>query len=126
MAQFTSHFSIKFADVLLFRVPLPYHMLSQWATRLHTRVPDYDLPGRLGIRTGSSYNKKGMKSGSLQSALSMEMENPEAERIRREFEMYRMNKENEIANIQKSEKRALAENKRLRAELQALQVSTTQ
>jgi len=59
----------------------------------------------------------------MQSALSMDMENPEAERIRREFEMYRKNKENEMANIQKSEKRNITENKRLRAELQALQVS---
>jgi len=36
--------------------------------------------------------------------------------------MYRMNKDNEIANIMKSEKKAMAENKRLRTELQALQV----
>ena len=78
--------------------------------------------GRLGLRSGNSHNKKTLKSGSMQSALSMDMENPEAERIRREFELYRKNKENEIANIQKSEKRSTAENKRLRTELQALQV----
>lgn len=58
----------------------------------------------------------------MQSALSVDMENLEAERIRKDFEMFKKNKENEIANIQKSEKRNLAENKRLRAELQALQV----
>lgn len=78
--------------------------------------------GRLGLRAGNSYNKKGAKSGSLQSALSMDMENLEAEKVKKEFEMYRMNKENEVANVLKSEKRTTAENKRLRAELQALQV----
>ncbi|KAF6019257.1 NPHP3 [Bugula neritina] len=85
-------------------------------------VPDEVKPrGRIGLRSGNSHNKKTLKSGSMQSALSMDMENPEAERIRREFEMYRKNKENEMANIQKSEKRNITENKRLRAELQALQ-----
>lgn len=59
----------------------------------------------------------------MQSALSVDMENPEAEKLRREFELFKKNKENEIAIIQKSEKRNLAENKRLRAELQALQVT---
>ncbi|KAF6036734.1 NPHP3 [Bugula neritina] len=68
-------------------------------------VPDEVKPrGRIGLRSGNSHNKKTLKSGSMQSALSMDMENPEAERIRREFEMYRKNKENEMANIQKSEK----------------------
>ena len=43
------------------------------------------------------------------------------ERIRKEFEMYRLNKENEIANMQKKEKKLETENRRLRAELQALQ-----
>lgn len=81
------------------------------------------LEGRLGLRSGVSYSRKALKSGSLQSALSVDLENPEAEKIRKEFEMYRMNKENEIANIQKSERRTAGENKRLRAELQALQVS---
>ena len=84
--------------------------------------------GRIGLRPGGgshSHKKTKFTSGSMQSALSVDMENPEAEKLRREFELFKKNKENEIAIIQKSEKRNLAENKRLRAELQALQVTST-
>lgn len=84
--------------------------------------------GRIGLRPGGgshSHKKNKFTSGSMQSALSVDMENPEAEKLRREFELFKKNKENEIAIIQKSEKRNLAENKRLRAELQALQVTST-
>ena len=47
------------------------------------------------------------------------------EKIRRELEMYRMQKENEIANLQKKEQKLETENKRLRGELQALQKTSS-
>jgi len=77
--------------------------------------------GQLGLRSVGSLGKKS-KGGSLQSALSLDLENPEAERIRRDFDMFRKNKDNELANLQKKEQKLEAENKRLRAELKALQV----
>ena len=43
------------------------------------------------------------------------------ERIRKEFEMYRLNKENEVTNMQRKDKKYETENKRLRAELVVLQ-----
>lgn len=55
----------------------------------------------------------------------MDLENPEVERIRKDFEMYRLNKDNEITNMQKKEKKLETENKRLRAELVALQKTCT-
>jgi len=51
----------------------------------------------------------------------VELENPEVERIKKDFEMYRLNKENEIANMQRKEQKYETENKRLRAELTVLQ-----
>ena len=69
---------------------------------------------------------KAMHSVSFyRSALSMDLENPEVERIRKDFEMYRLNKDNEITNMQKKEQKLEIENKRLRAELLALQKTCT-
>lgn len=85
-------------------------------------VPD-EVPVRRRLALHLKSDKKTVKGVSMQSALSVDMENPEAEQIKRNFEKYMTNKENEINNIQNSEKRVLAENKRLRAELQALQVN---
>jgi nephrocystin-3 len=51
------------------------------------RIPIEIRPrGRLGLKSGSSRKPKG---GSLSSALSVEIENTEVEKIRKEFEMYR-------------------------------------
>ena len=55
------------------------------------------------------------------SALSIDLENPEVERIKKDFEMYRLNKENEITNMQRKDQKFETENKRLRAELVVLQ-----
>ena len=55
----------------------------------------------------------------------MDLENPEVERIRKDFEMYRLNTDNEMANCQKKERKLETENKRLRAELLALQKTCT-
>ncbi|KAJ8320207.1 hypothetical protein KUTeg_001794 [Tegillarca granosa] len=83
------------------------------------RIPIEMKPrGKLGLSRGSSRKPKG---GSLRSALSVDLENPEVERIRRDFEMYRLNKENDITNMQKKEQKLETENKRLRAELFLLQ-----
>ncbi|XP_023932198.1 nephrocystin-3-like [Lingula anatina] len=85
------------------------------------RIPIEVKPrGKLGLRSVGSLGRK-PKGGSLRSALSVDLENPEVERIRREFEMYRLNKENELANVQKKEQKLDTENKKLRTELQALQ-----
>jgi nephrocystin-3 len=70
-----------------------------------------------GVRSGRSLSKQ--KNGSLRSALSVDIENPEVEKIRKDFEMYRLNKENEIASLRKKEQKLETENRRLRAELQA-------
>ncbi|XP_064597908.1 LOW QUALITY PROTEIN: nephrocystin-3-like [Liolophura sinensis] len=91
------------------------------------RIPIEMKPrGRLaGLRSVSSLGRKQPKGGSLRSALSIDLENPEVERIKKDFEMYRLNKENEIANMQKKEQKCETENKRLRAELLALQKTCT-
>ena len=87
------------------------------------RIPIEVKPrGRLGLRSVRSLGKsKG--SSSLRSAISVDLENPETEKICKDFEMYRLNKENEIANMQKKVKRLETENRRLRAELQTLQMT---
>ena len=85
------------------------------------RIPIEVKPrGKLGLRSVGSFGRK-PKGGSLRSALSMELEDPEVHKIRKDFEMYRLNKENEIVSMQKKERKFETENKRLRAELQALQ-----
>ncbi|CAH1790232.1 unnamed protein product [Owenia fusiformis] len=87
------------------------------------RIPIEVKPrGKLGLRSVGSFGRK-PKGGSLRSALSVDLENPEAEKIRKDFDMYRMNKESEIQNMQKKEQKLEMENKRLRGELQALQKS---
>ena len=55
--------------------------------------------GGLGLRSVRSLGKS--KGGSLRSALSIDLEDPEVARIRKDFEMYKLNKENEMANMQK-------------------------
>ncbi|XP_005107932.1 nephrocystin-3 [Aplysia californica] len=90
------------------------------------RIPIEIKPrGKLGLRSVGSLGRSKPKGGSLRSALSMDLENPEVERIRKDFEMYRLNKDNEIANMQKKEQKLETENKRLRAELLALQKTCT-
>ncbi|XP_071149515.1 nephrocystin-3-like [Mytilus edulis] len=88
------------------------------------RIPIEIRPrGRLGLKSGSS--RKGPKGGSLSSALSVEIENTEVERIRKEFEMYRINKDNEMANSSRKEQQLIRENKKLKAELVVLQKTCT-
>jgi nephrocystin-3 len=84
------------------------------------RIPIEMKPrGRLGLRSGGRSLSKPKGSSSLRSALSVEVaENPEVERVYKEFEMYRMNHENEVANIIKKEQKLETENRRLKAELQ--------
>ncbi|CAL1539739.1 unnamed protein product [Lymnaea stagnalis] len=90
------------------------------------RIPIEIKPrGKLGLRSVGSLGRSKPKGGSLRSALSMDLENPEVERIRKDFEMYRLNKDNETANMQKKEQKLETENKRLRAELLALQKTCT-
>ena len=54
----------------------------------------------------------------LVQALSVDLEDPEVTRIRRDFEMYKMNKDNELQNNQKKLQIVEMENRKLRAELQ--------
>ena len=85
------------------------------------RIPIEVKPrGKLGLHSVRSLSKQ-KASSSLQSAMSVDIENPDVEKIRKEFEMYRLNKENETANALKKEQKLETENRKLRAELQALQ-----
>ncbi|XP_074659416.1 nephrocystin-3-like [Tubulanus polymorphus] len=86
------------------------------------RIPIEVKPrGKLGLRSVGSFGSKKQKGGSLRSALSLDLESPEVEKIKREFEMYRLQKESEMANLEKQEHKFHMENKRMRSELQALQ-----
>lgn len=57
----------------------------------------------------------------FRSALSIDLENPEVERIRREYEIYRLNTENEVQNMTREKQKLENDNRRLRAELTVLQ-----
>lgn len=88
---------------------------------VYKRIPIEMKPrGKLGLKSVGSVSRK-PKGGSLRSALSIDLENPEVEKIKKDFEMYRLNKENDIVNMQKKEQKLEQENKRLRAELLVLQ-----
>lgn len=85
------------------------------------RIPIEMKPrGKLGNKITNSVLRK-PKGGSLRSALSIDLENPEVERIRREYEIYRLNTENEIQNTAREKTKLETDNKRLRAELTVLQ-----
>ncbi|XP_078055413.1 nephrocystin-3 isoform X1 [Mustelus asterias] len=59
---------------------------------------------------------------SFKSTASVDLEyTAEYERLKKEYEIFRVSKNNEIASMQKKETKLDKENKRLRAELQALQ-----
>jgi len=83
------------------------------------RIPVEMKPrGKIGVRAGRSVSKH-KPSSSLRSALSVEAaENLEAERVTKEFEMYRMKCDSDIANMRKREQKLETENRKLRAELQ--------
>ena len=55
---------------------------------------------------------------SLRSAMSVDMDSSEVDKVRREFEMYKIGKQNEMSDLIKKEKKLESENRRLRAELQ--------
>ena len=59
---------------------------------------------------------------SLRSSLSVELENTEVEKLRRDFEMFKIGKQNEMSDLLKKEKKLESENRRLRAELQVSDV----
>ncbi|PIK40570.1 putative nephrocystin-3 [Apostichopus japonicus] len=58
---------------------------------------------------------------SLRSTFSVELDNTEVEKIRKEFEMYKISKQAEMGDSLKKVNKLENENRRLRAELQALQ-----
>ena len=63
------------------------HPLKLWLQVPPTRRQNIR---RFGLHAGTSFWKKNNeKSSSLRSALSVDLENPEVEKIRKEFEMYR-------------------------------------
>lgn len=55
---------------------------------------------------------------SLRSTFSMELDNVEVEKIRKEFEMYKISKQTEMGDSLKKVNKLENENRRLRAELQ--------
>ena len=95
---------------------------DKYAAGVTKRIPVEMKPrGKIGGRSGRSLSKH-KPSNSLRSALSVEAaENLEVERVTKEFEMYRMKCDSDIANIRKKEQKLETENRKLRAELQALQ-----
>ena len=90
------------------------------------RIPIEVKPrGRLGLGQGVRSLSKPKGSSSLRSALSVDVaENPEVERVLKEFEMYRMNRDNEVANMIKKEQKLETENRKLRAELQVIHTNS--
>ncbi|XP_077864035.1 nephrocystin-3-like [Saccoglossus kowalevskii] len=87
------------------------------------RIPIEVKPRRTlrgSIRNGPSFIRRN-KGSSLRSALSVDLENTEVEKIRKEFEMYKISNQNETSELQKKQQKLESENRRLRAELQALQ-----
>lgn len=79
------------------------------------RIPIEMKPkGRLGLRRPKD-----------ESLRSIDLDSQELERKNKEFEMYRRNKEQEIANMSKKEQKLVNENKKFRAELLALQKTCT-
>jgi len=91
----------------------------RYATGVTKRIPVEMKPrGKIGIRTGRSLSKH-KPSNSLRSALSVEAaDNLEVERVTKEFEMYRMKCDSDVANMRKKEQKLETENHKLRAELQ--------
>ncbi|XP_077100489.1 nephrocystin-3 [Siphateles boraxobius] len=70
----------------------------------------------------SSFRPRVIIGASFKSNGSVELEYAaEYDRLRKEYEIFRVSKNNEIASMQKKEAKLDEENKRLRAELQALQ-----
>ncbi|XP_041472246.1 nephrocystin-3-like isoform X2 [Lytechinus variegatus] len=87
------------------------------------RIPIEMKPRRtLGsaLRSVGSFGRR-PKGMSLRSSLSVELESTEVEKLRRDFEMFKIAKQNEMSDLLKKEKKLESENRRLRAELQALQ-----
>ncbi|XP_071510477.1 nephrocystin-3-like [Diadema antillarum] len=87
------------------------------------RIPIEMKPRRtLGsaLRSVGSFGRR-PKGMSLRSSLSVELESTEVEKLRRDFEMFKIGKQNEMSDLLKKEKKLESENRRLRAELQALQ-----
>ncbi|XP_038047138.1 nephrocystin-3-like [Patiria miniata] len=72
------------------------------------------------LRSVGSFGRR-QKGVSLRSALSVDMDSSEVDKVRRDFEMYKIGKQNEMSDLIKKEKKLESENKRLRAELQAMQ-----
>ncbi|XP_077997174.1 nephrocystin-3-like [Glandiceps talaboti] len=70
---------------------------------------------------GRSFIGRRNKGASLRSALSVDLENTEVEKIRKEYEMYKIGKQNEMGDLLKKQQKLESENRRVRAELQALQ-----
>ncbi|CAH1273997.1 KLC4 [Branchiostoma lanceolatum] len=84
-------------------------------------IPNEVKPRHALLRSVGSFGRR-MKGASFRSNASVDlMENPEAERIRKEYEMFRYSKQSEIQDMQKKMEKLENENKRLRGELQALQ-----
>jgi len=83
------------------------------------RIPVEVKPrGKIGARAARSSSKQ-KPSSSLRSALSAEAaENLEVDRVTKDFEMYRMKCDSDIANMRKKQQKLETENRKLRAELQ--------
>ena len=103
-------------------------------TGVSKKIPDECPPRKIlssSLRSAGSFGKKKSriistrakpvtKSSSLRSALSFELET-EAEKIRRDYEVFRISKQTEIAELQVKTEKMHSENQRFRGEIKALQ-----
>ena len=88
------------------------------------RIPVEIKPrGKLGLRASLSSFAKKQKNGSTQSALSDEGLHPGVVQMKKDFDMLKLTKDNELASVVKSLEKTETEYKRLRSELTALQAT---
>ena len=86
------------------------------------RIPVEIKPrGKLALRQSLSSFAKKQKSGSTQSALSDDFVHPGVVQIKKDFDLFKLTKENELVSVSKTLEKTDTEYKRLRSELAALQ-----
>ena len=73
-------------------------------------------------KSSSSKGKIITKSSSLRSALSFEFES-EVDKLRKEYEIFRISKQAEVTELQVAKQKLQSENRRLRGELKVLQAT---
>ena len=82
-------------------------------------------PMSMSLRSIGSFRKgKIKKTSSLQSAVSVRLD-PELEKLRKEYEQYRLTTQKELSEVKRESETLSSENKRLRGELKIFQATCT-